>query len=60
MKTLNKASELTFSKNDLLELNKNELLSVKGGTGSVLSLGCTLCINSSNGPGNDHLKDFKL
>ncbi len=58
MKTLNKTSKLTFSKNDLLELNQKELLSVKGGTGSVL--GCTLCINSSNGPGNDHLNDFKL
>lgn len=58
MKTQETNGKLEFSTNSVLELNQGQLFKIKGGTG-VTTLGCTFCINSSNGAGTMHLNDLK-
>ncbi len=44
------SQKLVFSKNVVTELQLETLEKINGGT--MISLGCTFCVNSSNGPGN--------
>ena len=52
-------NKLQFGKSSITELQINELTTVKGGTISVgPTKDCTLCINSSNGPGGTILQEL--
>lgn len=53
MKTQN--TVLHLKKSSITELQNSDLANVKGG--NVTTLGCFLCINSSNGPGTEYLQD---
>lgn len=54
MKTQNKSFE--FKKSSVVELNNTMLLGVVGGTGTV---GCFLCIRTSNGSAGTILEQLK-
>ncbi len=50
-------NKLLFNKLSITELTEAQSKVIKGGT---LTLGCTLCINSSNGPGGTVLQELKI
>ena len=53
-------TELTFEKSSITELNDQKIKSIIGGTISIgPTKDCTLCINSSNGPGGTVLQQLK-
>ena len=56
MKTQN-TNTLKFNKTELINLNKNQLLSVNGGGDTKP---CFLCIRTSNGPGGTILQDLMV
>jgi len=58
MKTQHINNKLALAKQNLIELNDKSIRIIKGG--GKTSLGCSLCINSSNGPGNEYLNQIKL
>ena len=53
-------TELTFENSSSTELNDQKINSIIGGTISIgPTKDCTLCINSSNGPGGTVLQQLK-
>lgn len=49
----NSKQKLTFNKSVVTELQEEALKEINGGTLIPTNpLGCTFCVNSSNGPGN--------
>lgn len=55
-------NKLFFSKNSLVELNREELKGIKGGTGVLVgnTLSCTLCVNSSKGHYMDEMYSMAI